>query len=249
MSTLFIGQNKIELPTVDSTNNFAANLIKKTNVLDGTVILSEKQTNGRGQAGNSWLSAQGDNITCSYILKPNFLKIEEQFYLSMITSLAIVNVLSNLNITSRIKWPNDILIGSRKVCGILIENSLSGNIFSYSIIGIGLNVNQTSFETGLSATSIANVIGQIQVKDRVLRNLSAELERYYLRLKAGKKSEIKEEYLTSLHGFQQVLKFEDCATGQQFHGEITDISERGPVLIRTGNEVKSYLFKQVKFLE
>ncbi|MFT7614301.1 MAG: BirA family biotin operon repressor/biotin-[acetyl-CoA-carboxylase] ligase, partial [Parvicellaceae bacterium] len=177
MSTLFIGQKKIVLPSVDSTNNFAANLIKETNVVDGTVILSEKQTNGRGQSGNSWQSAYGDNITCSYILRPKFLDIEEQFYISIITSLAIISTLKSYGIEPKIKWPNDILVGSRKIAGILIENSISGKTLNHSIIGVGLNVNQTSFDLGISATSIANVTGQIQIKETVLDGLSGNLEK------------------------------------------------------------------------
>lgn len=248
MSTLFIGQKKIVLPSVDSTNNFAANLIKETNVVDGTVILSEKQTNGRGQSGNSWQSAYGDNITCSYILRPKFLDIEEQFYISIITSLAIISTLKSYGIEPKIKWPNDILVGSRKIAGILIENSISGKTLNHSIIGVGLNVNQTSFDLGISATSIANVTGQIQIKETVLDRLSGNLEKYYLQLRAGSFEDIKAEYLTELYGYGEQLKYRDIASNKTFVGTIVDVENNGPVKLNTGSGIRSYYFKEVELI-
>jgi len=248
MSTLFIGQKKIVLPTVDSTNNFAANLIKETNVVEGTVILSEKQTNGRGQSGNSWHSAYGDNVTCSYILCPKFLKVDHQFYISIITSLAISSTLKSYGISPKIKWPNDILIGSRKVAGILIENTISGQTLNHSIVGIGLNVNQTSFELGLSATSMANVTGQIQVKEQVLSRLSENLEKYYLQLRTGGEEALKEEYLSALIGYREQLKYRDVSSGETFVGTIVDIGNTGPVKLNTGSGIRSYYFKEVELI-
>ena len=144
---------------LDSTNEEARRRISD---LDNLSVLSvERQTAGRGQRGNSWRSAPGENLTFSIILKfrtcdslsddaamPS-LKAADQFILSEISSLAIVRLLENHGIKASVKWPNDIYVGSCKVCGMLIENSLRGSSVSSSIIGIGLNVNQRNFDVSL----------------------------------------------------------------------------------------------------
>ncbi len=250
MPTLFIGKHKIELPSVDSTNNFAANLLKTTNVLEGTVILSENQTGGRGQAGNTWQSATGDNLTISYILYPDFLPVNQQFYLSMITSLAVQSTLEVVGIKAKIKWPNDVMAGSRKISGILIENGISGKVISHTILGIGLNVNQTSFQPPLNstATSMANVTGQFQVKEQVLSQLNLQLEKYYLDLRSGKFDQIKEKYLGNLLGFQEWLNYVDIASGENFKGSIQDVATDGRILIETQSIPRTYTFKEVKLI-
>jgi len=149
---------------LDSTNEEARRRISE---LDNLSVLSvERQTSGRGQRGNRWISAAGENLTFSIILKfrtgdaasaesagdsavlPQ-LKAKDQFVLSEISSLALVRLLENHGIRASVKWPNDIYIGSCKVCGMLIENSLLGSSVSSSIIGIGLNVNQRNFDVSL----------------------------------------------------------------------------------------------------
>jgi len=248
MPTLFIGQNKIELPSVESTNNFAANLIKETNVLDGTVIMADKQTKGRGLAKNTWISAPGENLTCSYVLRPNFLKIEHRFFLSMAVSLALVKVLRSLGIAAIIKWPNDILVGALKISGILIENNIQGDKINSSIVGVGLNVNQSIFEKSLTATSVFNVTGKHQNIGSILELLSSALEVNYLRLKSQLRSEIKHEYTSVLLGYRKQLLFEDVAIGTKFSGEIVDVEDSGELIVKCDSEIRSYLFKEVKFL-
>ena len=149
---------------LDSTNEEARRRISE---LDNLSVLSvERQTAGRGQRGNRWISAAGENLTFSIILKfltgdaasaesagdsavlPQ-LKAKDQFVLSEISSLALVRLLENHGIRASVKWPNDIYIGSCKVCGMLIENSILGSSVSSSIIGIGLNVNQRNFDVSL----------------------------------------------------------------------------------------------------
>lgn len=248
MSTLFIGQNKIELRTVDSTNNFAANLIKETNVLDGTVIMAEHQTNGKGQSGNTWLSQPKLNLTCSYILKPAFLNIENQFYLSMVASLAVVRVLEELEIKAMIKWPNDILVETRKIAGILIENSVQKNRFSFSVVGIGLNVNQSNLAPEMNATSVVNILNKNVDRNLAQLNLNENIERYYLQLKFGNMREIKKEYMSFLFRFGQEHLFEAVRSGEQFRGIITDINSMGALMISCGEIQKSFYFKEVKFI-
>ena len=248
MSTLFIGQNKIELLTVDSTNNFAANLIKETNVLDGTVIMAEHQTNGKGQSGNSWFSHPKLNLTCSYILKPTFLKIEDQFYLSIITSLAVIKTLKEFGIKSVVKWPNDILVESIKIAGILIENSVQKNRFSHSIIGVGFNVNQTDFMSDVNATSIKTLLKTNIDLDSVQLTLNKQLEKYYLQLKSGNTDDLKKQYMSLLFQYKQEHWYEVVQSGEQIKGVITDIKPTGALIIFSKGTEYTFYFKEVKFI-
>ncbi len=168
---MFVGKNLITLKQVDSTNNYAKLLTANSRpVPDGTVILADTQTGGRGQAGTSWVSEPGLNLTFSVLLECGFLPPVRQFHLSMAVSLGIVEALGRLmhrmapaggedgNPTRlpalAIKWPNDILLDRKKMGGILIENLLAGSRMKSSIVGIGLNINQEDFPGLPGATSL-----------------------------------------------------------------------------------------------
>ncbi len=199
MNTLFIGQNKITLQTVDSTNNYAAKLIKMSFVPDGTVIMAQNQTEGRGQRSSEWISESGMNLLCSYILQPKSLTTEEAFYLSAAAALGAreaIESISNCQ-TARIKWPNDLILNDKKVGGILIENSVIKGSIKYGIIGIGVNVNQNEFNFQ-HATSIRNVTNRIVDTDSILNLLSEKLEKWYLLLIGKKYTEILEAYNNQL---------------------------------------------------
>ena len=217
-------------------------------MLDGTVIMADKQTKGKGLAENTWISAPGENLTCSYVLRPNFLKIEHRFFLSMAVSLAIVKVLRSLGIAAIIKWPNDILVGTLKISGILIENNIQGDKINSSIVGVGLNVNQSVFEKSLTATSVFNVAGKNQNIGVILELLNSALEVNYLKLKSQYWSEIKHEYTSVLLGYRKQLLYEDVVLGTKFSGEIIDVKESGELIVKCDSEIRSYLFKEVKFL-
>ena len=142
------------LKSVDSTNEAARRHISDIDNL--SVLSALEQTKGRGQRGNSWSSNVGENLLFSIVLKfspedssQTFLEARDQFVLNEIAALSVVNFLRSHEIIAQIKWPNDIYVGSRKICGILIENSLRGNRLSSSIIGIGLNINQRNFNVNL----------------------------------------------------------------------------------------------------
>ena len=133
----------IWLERVDSTNDEARRHISEIDNL--SVVSALEQTKGRGQRGNTWLSLAGENLTFSLIVKDFRIKSNEQSAISQATALSLTKLLGRYGIEARIKWPNDIYTGDNKICGILIENSLKGMEIDWSIIGIGLNVNQTSF--------------------------------------------------------------------------------------------------------
>ena len=137
----------IWLERVDSTNDEARRHISEIDNL--SVVSALEQTKGRGQRGNTWLSMPGENLTFSLIVKDFRIKANEQSAISQATALSLTKLLGRHGIEARIKWPNDIYAGDNKICGILIENSLKGMEIDWSIIGIGLNVNQTSFPEDL----------------------------------------------------------------------------------------------------
>ena len=141
---LFIGNNIISLEEVDSTNRYLKDyLLKDNNTIEGLVVVATNQHSGRGQKGNTWQSEQGKNLTFSIFIKPN-IQVQAQFLISKAISLGIVDFLNDVGLSElKIKWPNDIFCKDKKIARILIENTLKGNNVSNSIIGIGLNVNQT----------------------------------------------------------------------------------------------------------
>ena len=137
----------IWLDSIDSTNEEAKRHISD---IDNLSVLSVyEQTEGRGQRGNTWTSTPGENLMFSIVLKNPKISARDQFGINEITSLSVVDFLSQHGISARIKWPNDIYVDSKKICGILIENSLRGSVISSSIIGIGLNINQRNFDVSL----------------------------------------------------------------------------------------------------
>ena len=131
--------------TIDSTNTQAAREIDTA--AEGSVWIADYQTAGRGQRGNKWESSEGENLTFTILLRPEFLHPAQQFQISQVCALGVCRYLSDKGLPTKIKWPNDIYIGNKKICGMLIENSVRGDKLAVSISGIGLNLNQTVFSS------------------------------------------------------------------------------------------------------
>lgn len=245
-NTLFIGKNLVYVPECHSTNTLASDLCQRASTVEGTVIITDNQTKGRGQRGNSWVSDAHQNLTFSMILKPAFLKPADQFNLTITISLALRDFLTQrLSSIVKIKWPNDIMVDGKKVCGILIENTLAGDAIQYSIAGIGLNVNQHSFliET---ATSMKEVAGHDFKLQDEFEGLLQFLENRYLQLRSGKIEVLKSDYLSSLYGRGELRKFDD-AMGE-FDGVIKGITQQGKLIIETQSGIKSYDLKEIRFI-
>jgi len=183
-STLFVGQNLIKLSAVDSTNNYLKNLTSNSEPLpEGTVIMAEHQFAGRGQRDSVWHAEAGKNLTFSLLLRPGFISVEKQFVLNMLVSVALNNVLLKyLPVGLSIKWPNDIYVNDRKIGGVLIENVIVGSNIKQSIIGIGLNINQSVFDDDLKSKTIS--ISQILQQDVnlmvLLNEICIQIEQLYL---------------------------------------------------------------------
>jgi BirA family biotin operon repressor/biotin-[acetyl-CoA-carboxylase] ligase len=242
-----IGKKITLLDSVDSTNNFAANLLKEQNAVHGQVILAEEQTNGRGQRGASWSSEGGLNLLMSVVLMHDNMAATNHFGLTIISSLSIIDLLKAQNINAKIKWPNDIYVGDEKICGILIENQIrNGNIQS-SVVGIGINVNQTDFQ-GLPATSINLQKGNFMAIKDLMFSLCNTLEKKYLQMKNGEILNLRSEYHDHLYLLNQLSLFED--ENATFQGKINGVTEEGLLLVEKMNrELCSYDLKQIKFVK
>jgi BirA family biotin operon repressor/biotin-[acetyl-CoA-carboxylase] ligase len=183
LKTSLIGQKVIYYPCVPSTMD-AARQEARRGAKEGTVIIAREQTGGRGRLKRTWLSPTG-NIALSLVLYPDIVYLP---YLVMIASLAVVHSIEAVTgLKTQIKWPNDILIGGKKVCGILIENEVRGNRAAYAIIGIGINVdlNVADFtEISNTATSLNKESDRVVSRTKIIRSLLTELERLYLALPA-----------------------------------------------------------------
>lgn len=244
--TLFLGKEVIYMPSCHSTNDIALQMLKKPDTREGMVVITDHQTAGRGQRGNDWVSDPKANLILSVILKPNFLQASDQFYLNIIASLAVSRMIEsavNQNLT-KVKWPNDVLLNEKKVTGILIENTLQRNLIQWSVVGMGINVNQRDLGIG-KATSLYEVTNRISQLPVLFEMLIESLEYYYLKLKSGKKEELKGEYLQNLFGFQQFRKYR---TEYFFDGKIIDVTEAGRLVMETTNGVQSFDFKEVEFM-
>lgn len=249
-STLFVGQRVIRLDQVDSTNNFAMGLLKGMPLEEGAVVTTAKQTRGKGQRGNSWESQPGQNVTCSVVLRPTFLDPAKQFDLTRAISLALTDVLHDLlpqgNV--KIKWPNDVFVDDGKIAGILIENILVGNQISYSVVGIGFNVNQTDFMSGgATATSLHRITGQSYEVDGILKMICAAIEVRYLQLRNNNTDKIGTEYFARLFKAGVASRFTDFSN--IFEATITDVTKEGLLVLRDSNgNDRKFAMKEVGWI-
>ena len=199
LNTQFTGKVFIHLSSVDSTNNYASKLLNEE-VEDGTVIIADYQTNGRGQYDRAWLSNTGENLLCSIIYKPTFLHASNVHQMHWVVSAAIFDWLDELSFTElSIKPPNDVYFQKRKLGGILIQNSIQKNVVQHSIIGIGINVNQTMFDPSLpNPVSMKQISGRDWDISSCLNGLLIHLEQWYLRLKGNHPTDKLKQYYDSL---------------------------------------------------
>jgi len=207
----------VSLKEVDSTNTFLKNILSNSKpVPDGTVIMAETQYAGRGQRDNTWHAEPGKNLTFSLLLKPGFLSAQQQFDLTRAVSLGVYDALSPLLRDSlKIKWPNDIYYGDKKLGGMLIENILQGSQIKSAIIGIGLNVNQENFpDNATNATSIKKILQRDYELKNILAEICNHIEAYYLHLKAGRFEHVRNVYLSRLYWLNEQHEFK--SNGQVF---------------------------------
>lgn len=237
--------NLIHLTTVDSTNNYAANLVKETNVVNGTTILTKRQDNGRGQRGNSWHSEANKNLIVSTIVFPK-LNVSAVFFLTRAVSLAVLKTLYANGIEARIKWPNDIYVGKKKIAGILIENQIQGQQIHTSIIGLGLNVNQIDFPGEIAATSMhLELVKEVDLED-IFETYFSFLDFYIDLLMQSNFNLLEKRYLENLYQLNELCLYED--ENGRFEGEIIGIDSHGRLRIQHSDEIRVYALQEVRFV-
>jgi BirA family transcriptional regulator, biotin operon repressor / biotin---[acetyl-CoA-carboxylase] ligase len=232
------------MPECHSTNAEALKLLEVTpKVSEGMLIITDNQTAGRGQRGNTWESEPGKNLTFSIIFKPAFIHPKDQFRLNMAVSLGLYDYLTSQLSDVRIKWPNDMMIGNRKTCGILIENQINGQQLVSSVVGIGLNVNQRHFEWP-SATSIAQQKGHDYGLNETLAELLQWIEARYLQLRAH--IDIKPEYTDVLYGKGETKSFK--SGNEVFDGVITGVDDVGLLEVDIKKGKRYFDLKQIQMM-
>ena len=239
----------IKLNAIDSTNAYLKTLVSKNTVEDYTVVVAKHQTKGRGQMGTQWHTEEGKNLTCSVLTHMKGFALEDSFYISMITSLAIIKTLKEFNIPKlHVKWPNDILAEDKKVCGILIENIIKNTTIDSSIIGFGLNVNQTQFEGLLNASSLKVITGKFYNLDEILLHIITHLKSYFQVYKNGNLQEIKNAYESQLFRKDKPSTFK-TKHGDLFPGFIKGIDASGHLkVLLEDNVLKTFAMKEIQLL-
>jgi BirA family biotin operon repressor/biotin-[acetyl-CoA-carboxylase] ligase len=242
-NTLFTGQQLVFVPECHSTNSLASELANKSILTEGTVVITSNQTAGRGQRGNTWETAAGMNLTFTIVLKPTFLSVKNQFNLTIVTSLAVADFLKEQSVEEvKIKWPNDIFAGKKKIGGILIENSIQQETIHQSIVGIGLNINQNNFSSP-GATSLAIIANKTFDLNKMLNSLLEKFEKRYLQLRSGRLAELKSEYLENLFGFGEAQTF--ISNGKEFEGTIEGVDENGELRVSDNGVTSSFKLKEI----
>jgi len=244
---IIIGLPTIALDTIDSTNDYATHLVSNSTPNEGTVIWAQYQCKGRGQIGSNWSAKAGQNLLMSVILQPRFLMVHQQFTLNILASLAVRSALFSFDIEAHIKWPNDIYVGKKKICGILIQNMLQGKTIKNAIVGIGLNVNQDEFDPSLPNPTSMKLLSKTDydVAD-VKSRLCQHLQTYYHRLMDDGFEVLKKEYMELLYLKNERANYE--LDGEIIQGEIKGISDIGKLQLEVDGEIKEFNFREIKYL-
>jgi len=239
----------IKLNAIDSTNSYLRELAAEKRIEDFTVVIAKHQTNGKGQIGAVWNSEKDKNLTCSVFKRNCCVSIDDTFYISMVTSLAIIKTLQQFQVPKLVvKWPNDILAEQKKICGILIENVIKQQDIEGSIIGIGLNVNQTQFSNLPLASSLKNLTGTLFNVEELLARIVEQLKYYFDKLEQEKHDYIKRAYEALLFRRHKPSTFKDI-DGHLFSGFIQGVNNNGTLQILLEDDIiKEFELKEIQLL-
>ncbi len=246
-NTVFIGKKTFFLPSCHSTNDIASVLLTNKKVNNGTVIYTDYQSKGKGQRGNIWESNSGENILISIILETKFVVPPDFFDLTIITSLAIHDLLTEyLKEDIKIKWPNDLMYRNRKIGGILIENYINQKEIKWSIVGVGLNINQLKFKEK-NAISLAMICDQGFGREELINLLLQKLEVRYFQLQRKKIDLLRKEYLNSMYWKGTIHVFE--TNFKKINGRIIGVEKSGKLKVELENGVQLFNFKEIKYIK
>ena len=252
--------------TIDSTNSQAARELATAE--EGTVWIADFQTAGRGQRGNKWESSKSENLTFSILFRPHFLSPAQQFQISQIASLGVLRYLLSKGLDAKIKWPNDVYIGNKKICGMLIEHSISSDKLSGSIVGIGLNLNQKIFASDApNPTSLILELSSQQDmapfdRKEELSTLLGYICTAYQELEEGFHKELDQEYTRNLyrhnqwHQYMEIdpnapadMPVEKMAAATTITAKLLGVDQYGcAILQHTCGTKKTYPFKGIRYV-
>lgn len=229
-----------------STNTEATD---RTRYRHGDAVIAVSQTAGRGQRGHRWVTAAGENLTFTLVVEPTFLPVAQQFLLSEIAALSVVDTLAHYGIAAQIKWTNDVYVGDRKICGMLIEHALNGDVLARSLLGIGINVNQTEFPEWLpNPCSMRTLTGRTyavrEVFDCFYRCFG---ERYALLAEAAGAERMQRDYRAAMYRLGRPARFFLPGEGEVV-GTIRGADPDGTLRVEIDGRVRGFLFREIEFI-
>lgn len=246
---------RYNLKNIDSTSTELRRRMSAEELPHGYCISADFQTAGHGQATNHWESEDGKNLLFSLLLRPYVIPASEQFVITEIVTLAIINALQDyIRQRITIKWPNDIYVGDKKLCGILIENALCGPTIDTCIVGIGININQELFTSNApNPISLKQLNGRDNDREEIFEEIYQNILRYYDYLADNwQNDDIKQslhyEYMNNLY---RRVGYHNYSTpeGEKFSAEIEEIGPQGHLTLRLqSGELRTFAFKEVIFL-
>ncbi len=243
-NTQFIGQNIIYFKCIDSTNNAALDWIKNNSCENGNIFITDFQTNGRGQQSNIWESEPNKNLMFSIVLNQQTTLLNP-FLLNKITAYSLFQSLQkSLNNSQfiKIKWPNDLYFKQKKIAGILIENNFLGNKINYSVIGIGINVNQKfTNNDNINATSLFQICEKEQDRIRLFQEF---IEVFEFNLLHFQSLEIENQFTKSLLGYNQTEEFN--INNEIIKGTIVNCDEFGRLSVLINDQIKAFNHGEIK---
>lgn len=239
------------LEETDSTNSYVA--LHADELADDTMVMTGRQTAGRGQRGNSWESEPGMNLTFTLLHRPHGMAPREQFAISEATALAVADFLADCGVEALVKWPNDVYVGDGKIAGILIEHSVTSTEIGHSRIGVGINLNQREFRSDApNPVSLVQLTGRETDVSRAAVAVGSRLERRLGQASTAEgRRELHAEFKRRLwRGDGHSHPFRRRDTGETFAGVITDVAPEGLITIFDADNgcSASYAFKEVEFL-
>ncbi|WP_367752143.1 biotin--[acetyl-CoA-carboxylase] ligase [Flavobacterium sp. WC2430] len=238
----------IKLDAIDSTNEFLKGLSSKQKLENFTVVTAENQTKGKGQMGSVWSSEAGKNLIMSVFIKDSLSDVNQIYNLNIAIALAVIQSLETFNIPNlSIKWPNDIMSYNFKIGGLLIENSIKSDGTLSSIVGLGLNINQTNFDNLPKASSIAKICDSSFDKEKVLYSIIDKIKQNIDKLKNDSDS-MCDEYVNLLFKKGIPMPFKD-SSNQNFMGIIQGVSNAGNLqVLLEDDSISEFSLKEIQML-
>ncbi|MDA8956176.1 biotin--[acetyl-CoA-carboxylase] ligase [Flavobacteriales bacterium] len=247
MNTLIIGHKIIRLDSVNSTNSFLSENLNNISFFEGIVVVADTQTQGRGQGDNLWHSKLGDNLLFSVLLQPK-CDLIYQFYLNQFVAVSICQTLKLFGLDCHIKWPNDILVDDKKIAGILIENKIQGRMLHSSIVGVGLNINQSKFPDQLvNPTSMNLLLKELIDKELVLKALIVQIEKHYFQFKRNELVSINDSYQSLLYKRNEKALFR--INGNRVEAFVKEVNKQGEIVLEINKELKSFSNSEIKMIK